>query len=216
MKAILMSIKPKYVADILNGRKTIEIRKTMPKCDLPIDVYIYCTKDNVETLFKLREQLGKEYYDYACLSKKGKDYNLFLTDINLNGKVVAKFTLNKVEEIRRFMCGDFYHKDICLTTHELNNYLGFRGYGYGWHISNLEIFDKPKKLSEFMTPKSYQQYQRDLKKAYKDDEKTLSRLYSGCAFENECANCVELIEMTKDCYGLKKPPKSWCYVEVQE
>lgn len=31
MKAILISIKPKYVADILNGKKTIEIRKTMPK-----------------------------------------------------------------------------------------------------------------------------------------------------------------------------------------
>ena len=45
MKSILISIKPKWVAKILNGEKTIEIRKTMPKCDLPIDVYIYCTKE---------------------------------------------------------------------------------------------------------------------------------------------------------------------------
>ena len=44
MKSILISIKPKYVADILNGKKTLEIRKSMPKCELPIDVYIYCTK----------------------------------------------------------------------------------------------------------------------------------------------------------------------------
>ena len=45
MKAILISIQPRWVAKILNGEKTLEIRKTMPKCDLPIDVYIYCTKD---------------------------------------------------------------------------------------------------------------------------------------------------------------------------
>ena len=45
MKSILISIKPKWVAKILNGEKTIEMRKTMPKSDLPIDVYIYCTKD---------------------------------------------------------------------------------------------------------------------------------------------------------------------------
>lgn len=28
---------------ILNREKLIEIRKTMPKCELPIDVYLYCT-----------------------------------------------------------------------------------------------------------------------------------------------------------------------------
>ena len=44
MKSILISIKPQYVADILNGYKTIEIRKTKPKCELPCKVYIYCTK----------------------------------------------------------------------------------------------------------------------------------------------------------------------------
>ena len=33
MKAILLPIKPKHVAKILNMEKTIEIRKTMPKCE---------------------------------------------------------------------------------------------------------------------------------------------------------------------------------------
>ena len=56
-KAILISIKPKYVAKILNGEKTIEIRKTMPK-DLPIDVYIYCPKDK-EKLFQTWTNSGK-------------------------------------------------------------------------------------------------------------------------------------------------------------
>ena len=176
MKAIMISVKPKYVADILNGRKTIEIRKTCParfknlkpyECANPIDVYIYCTKDNVETLFKSREQLGKEYYDYVCLSKKGKDYNLFLNDINLNGKVVAKFTLNKVEEIEtrqdRYKEFVFYEilfdvsdllKKSCLDYYELDNYLcGEKG--YAWHISNLEIFDEPQELEKYMHIKNY-------------------------------------------------------------
>ena len=47
MKAIMISIQPKWVAKILNGEKTIEIRKSMPKCDLPIKVYIYCTKEKI-------------------------------------------------------------------------------------------------------------------------------------------------------------------------
>jgi len=43
-KSIILSVRPEWVAKILNGEKTIEIRRNAPKCDLPIDVYIYCTK----------------------------------------------------------------------------------------------------------------------------------------------------------------------------
>lgn len=43
MKSIMLSIKPKIVKKILNGEKTIEIRKTRPKCELPVKVYIYCS-----------------------------------------------------------------------------------------------------------------------------------------------------------------------------
>ena len=126
MKVIMLSIRPRFVAKILNGEKTIEIRKTMPKCDLPIDVYIYCTKSN--------------YLGYIS--------NRYI------GKVVAKFTLNKVEEI------SFDDKEVqrkaCLTEDELFDYLFDNTpyqedmkKGYAWHIDNLVIFDKPKELSEF-------------------------------------------------------------------
>ena len=102
-----------------------EIRKTMPKCDLPIDVYIYCTKSDI----------------------KGARENLTFEQLQLLGKVVAKFTLNKVEEITNRYCKGMLI-DSCLTNYELNNYLG-NCIGYAWHISNLVIFDKPKELSEF-------------------------------------------------------------------
>ena len=128
-KAILISIKPKWVAKILNGEKTIEIRKSIPKCNLPIDVYIYCTKDK----------------KYANLVNRGG----FLT-----GMVVAKFTLNKTQEIR------FDNKEIqkqaSLTEEELFDYLFIdepyhedMHKGYAWFIDNLEIFDKPRTLQPF-------------------------------------------------------------------
>lgn len=50
MKAILMSIRPKWVEKIANGEKTVEVRKTVPKCDQPFKVYMYCTKEKTKTM----------------------------------------------------------------------------------------------------------------------------------------------------------------------
>lgn len=123
MKAILISIKPQWVAKILNGEKTIEIRKKFPK-DYVGWVYIYCTKDK----------------KYANLINRGG----FLT-----GMVVARFWCDKVEEIKPSNLDNFV-KDSCLTTQELENYLWSNiCCGYAIHITKLEIFDKPKDISEF-------------------------------------------------------------------
>lgn len=124
MKAILMSIQPKWLAKILNGDKTIEIRKIMPKCKSPIDVYIYCTKDK----------------KYANLINRGG----FLT-----GMVVAKFTLNYVSTCLNTDYGnEEILKNACLTKQELDDYVGKRKF-FAWHIENLVIFDKPKELGDF-------------------------------------------------------------------
>lgn len=40
-KAVLISIRPEWVRKILNGSKTVEIRKTAPKCGVPVRCYIY-------------------------------------------------------------------------------------------------------------------------------------------------------------------------------
>ena len=134
-KAILISIKPRFVADILNGKKTLEIRKTFPQCELPIDVYIYCTKDK----------------EYANLINRGG----FLT-----GTVVAKFTLNDVRQIYTIHFGSYYeYKPVdmtqahleergCVSALEIDEYLRKKK-GYVWCIENLEIFDKPRTLQPF-------------------------------------------------------------------
>ena len=136
MKKILISIKPQWVAKILNGEKTLEIRKTAPKCELPCEVYIYCTKEN-----------AKHFID-------NKIYNAMM-----KGKVVAKFTLNKITPIGKDMFGycpftmeildgEWLSKGSCLTQNDLRRYLGDKT-GYAWHIDNLVIFDKPKELKDY-------------------------------------------------------------------
>lgn len=41
MKAVLISIKPKWCDLIRRGRKMVEVRKTCPKLEVPFKVYIY-------------------------------------------------------------------------------------------------------------------------------------------------------------------------------
>ena len=166
MRAILISIKPRWLTKILNGEKTIEVRKSKPKCNLPIDVYIYCTTT------------GKVLYEQFDKCVDGKIVGIhWNTDENeggfygFNGRVVAKFTLNRVEEIglikevinlhytgKRFIMNkigeNIYDvssetlRNSCLTYEEISKYLKGKK-GYAWYISNLVIFDKPRELGEF-------------------------------------------------------------------
>lgn len=41
MKAVLISIRQEWCQKIMEGRKTIEVRKTRPKMDTPFKCYIY-------------------------------------------------------------------------------------------------------------------------------------------------------------------------------
>lgn len=189
MKAILIAIQPKYVADILNGKKTLEIRKTMPKCDLPIEVYIYCTKNQ-----------GKK--NYLAKTKRDLSTNEIVEETKLNGKVVAKFTLNKVEEIKNDPNPIFYTDTLddydlssksCVCQCDIRCYLEDNDYkykGYAWHIDNLVVFDKPKELSEFKTHLGY--------------NKSINCMFCKYYVFKEC---------TRPKY-LTRAPQSWCYVEV--
>ena len=184
-KAIMISIKPKLVAKILNGEKTIEIRKNMPKCDLPIDVYIYCTKDK-QGIFKERHN------GYTLLNQ-----NKWIQS-EMNGKVVAKFTLNNVEEyINGHNCDYIKHnasscldfekilKPSCVNEEELYLYAEDLHF-YAWYINNLEIFDEPKELSEF------------------------KHLIKG----NKLDHFIDAINYVGG-LPLTKAPQSWRYVEVE-
>ena len=136
MKSILISIRPEWTAKILNGEKDIEIRKTAPKCDLPVDVYIYCTKG-----------------DYiGCISNK------------YVGKVVAKFTLRcyarshetlvEIVKSHRKMAVE----GALLSVEQIKEYAKGKDF-YFWAIDDLQIFDQPKPLSEFGLKRAPQSWQ---------------------------------------------------------
>lgn len=194
-KSILMSIRPQYVAKILNGEKTIEVRKKFPK-DYVGWVYIYCTKDNKEGLHIAKDK-------WVCIK-----HNKVLKECCYNGTVVARFWCDKVEHFEFETCsrdisGYWYDngqmvdkkllKQSCLTYDEFYDYIKC-GEGYAIHISKLEVFDKPKELKSFVYySKGGGSWCSWLNCIYLDHTK------------EECENCKEI--------HLQKAPQSWCYVE---
>lgn len=151
-KAVLISIKPRWCKEIANRNKTIEVRKTRPNIELPFKCYVYCTESNTKNPWKLLE----------IHSSDGKIHKG-------NGKVIGEFICDRIEDYwypfyyNETDCSTVLTKLGCLSIDEIWEY----GKGktlYGWHISDLKIYDEPKELSEF---------------------------------------------------GLKRPPQSWCYVEVE-
>ena len=134
MKAILISIRPQWVEKILNKKKTIEVRKRFPK-DYVGWVYIYCTNNG-----------GNFAYDKGNLALGFENGNKFWEQCRVNGKVVARFWCDNVDEFYDF--DDDLCKQACLDRGEMLDYLGNKN-GYAIHITKLEIFDKPKEISEF-------------------------------------------------------------------
>lgn len=209
MKSILMSIKPKHCANILNGLKTKEIRKRFPK-EYRGWIYIYCTKD--------KELLHKNCANIYWLEDKdfrAKNKRLGIeTQPYLNGKVVARFYCDNVEEM--YYCDEEYLIPSCLNIHEMFDYLKDKN-GYAINISKLEIFDTPKELSEFNTIKEEEiKIGCPLKCKY------------WCITNYECKYFVEDTDyggqLTCMCPTKKeivkkqitKSPQSWCYCEVEE
>ena len=144
MKSVLISIKPKYVELIANGEKTIEVRKTAPK-EEPFKAYIYETKESK------RRYLDDRFNSFL-------DNKSHYTDM---GKVIGEFVCDKVYLIKnqgsRFSVADEEQsvtneiaRQSCLDYYDMDAYLGNKD-AYGWHISDLKIYGKPKELSEFKT-----------------------------------------------------------------
>ena len=138
MKSILLSIKPKYVELIANGEKTIEVRKSAPK-EVPFKAYIYCTK----------EKKQDDIMWAGVFGDRGK----------WNGKVIGEFICDKVYPIKNkgssFVVANEKQSvtneiagQSCLYYDDMVSYFGDKD-GYGWHISDLKIYDKPRELSEF-------------------------------------------------------------------
>lgn len=152
-KDVLISIRPKWCELIASGEKTIEVRKTRPKIETPFKCYIYCTLSG-----------SKEFFEEACRGDVASwnRSKMFYK----KGQVIGEFVCDQIEEIAvAFRGGDgpltarggnevwnggMVEWMSCLSTDDICRYVGGIGrVGYGWHISNLVIYDEPKQLSDF-------------------------------------------------------------------
>ena len=188
MKSVLISIQPKWCELIANGKKAVEVRKTKPKLDTPFKVYIYCTnsKDMLWILRKNERNSEKIASIFTAKDVGGAT--------KANGKVIGEFVCDsaKMSFVGYNEKGCPSYWDIldgsCLTPNELVCYGEWKTL-YGWHISDLVIYDKPKELSEFKKINRECWY-ADLGLAKRD-----------------CPEC-----QNKGCF-VQRPPQSWCYVE---
>lgn len=196
MRSVLISIKPKWCELISSGKKTIEVRKTKPKLETPFKCYIYCTNTKPYLVWGdvFRGSWETEFTHISGYNRKEaeKIWDVF------NGHVIGEFVCDKILDVFVY-CSDPNMKGYpfpCtgLTDREVMDYLGNGNMGYGWHISNLVIYDEPKPLDMF---------------------------YKECAGLNNtgmCYECENAVGEECDCavngqLHLTRPPQSWCYVE---
>lgn len=197
MKSVMISIKPYWVFLIIaktmgwniDKEKTVEVRKTYPQDDEWNKVgKIYCTKDK-----KSFNHIPKKYQPFM---------KRFL------GKVIGEFVCDRIDTIRKRGIDDNFDycylsldkwgnddiepeitavKNSCVLKDDLNDYGKNSRMLYGWHISNLKLYDKPKGLGEFEKPCNRNCF-------------TPCPHYRGKEYE-----CEKPI--------ITRPPQSWCYVK---
>lgn len=217
-KCIILSVQPQWLHKILTGKKTIEIRKSTPKCDYPIDVYLYCTKPN-----RFPNTSNGNKTQILTFDESTNKYRLWKSSYGitiLNGKIVAKFTLNKVDKVLNNLFTfriegketGYTHsiaEKSCLDFNDMHKYLYDKD-GYAWHIDNLQIFDKPMELREF--------YRNN----FDEDEAKPCNCGKHCKYEGydlqeHCGICtIDYDGSACPFLKIQRQPQSWCYAYKEE
>lgn len=205
MKAVMLSIQPKWCKKIASGEKTVEVRKTRPKIETPFKCFIYCTHNHRKDALHLYINSGYGRKEFGIVShwRSGKDvvdvnphlpayrYNAYLAE----GKVIGEFVCDAIISHCEMANADIAEYQGCIRREKLFEYANGKEL-FGWHISDLVIYDKPKELSEFKT-----------------------KCNGVCADTKRHISCSGLYVDGFMCDGIKpitRPPQSWRYVEVQE
>jgi predicted transcriptional regulator len=202
MKAVLISIQPKWVELIASGKKTIEVRKTKPNLQKPFKVYIYCTKAKNQYL------QSKDNLFFYCENKDFIGKHGAGLYRRLNSKVIGEFVCKGI--MQPFDSLRLMAKESCLTENELLDYSKGKTL-YGWRIADLKIYDKPKELSEFFTTgHCFNHANTEIV------ENMMGDYVEQCWKNSFCRMCRHLDDFGgcgKRGKQLTRPPQSWCYVE---
>jgi predicted transcriptional regulator len=193
MKSVMISIQPKWCELIASGRKTVEVRKTKPKIDVPFKCYIYCTKG--DWLTSVNGKVQKPNNMVIDLSADSKVEEL-------NGKVIGEFVCRQIDKLNERDCfegmdeinNSFIEDSACLDIDYILKYKGENEYIYGWHISDLVIYDKPKELGEYGEFYVWKKCNSCRDSGYES---------TACCYDIDCK--VPAV--------ITRPPQSWCYCE---
>ncbi len=188
-KAVMISIRPKWCDKICSGTKIIEVRKTRPNMKTPFKCYIYCTSGRPDLNIPISpERLMQDYLDTGSM----KSLNCPLG----NGKVIGEFVCDTYVTDKTFGHDALFNAAACMNESDVVAYSAGSPI-YGWHISNLKIYDTPRELGEFWR-----------------DCPEYSELSTNCwSCENVCGDGDETDCNTDGRLYLRRPPQSWCYVE---
>lgn len=191
MKSVLISIKPQWCEKIASGEKTIEVRRTAPK-ETPFKCYIYCCKDNAKEIVLLKDYKNRfSFGDYR--NADGHFYDV------ANRTVIGEFICDKVDKYTfssyeaEYRVNHIEQEMMCLNHPDLIRY-GVGKILYGWYISDLKIYDKPKELGKF---------------------KKLYRWFDNRPVESWCDNCCGICDEKNCKYDTRitRPPQSYMFVE---
>lgn len=163
-KAVLISIRPEWCDRIARGEKTLEVRKSRPKLETPFKCYIYRSKGKVKHIVN-----GK------------------WVDMPVGGDVIGEFICDTFVVDKTFGHDPLFNGAACMSEVQAACYMTDSP-AYGWHISDLKIYDKPKRITQFK---------------------------GKCRLKNSCLGCPDWNYQMADCNGrtITRPPQSWCYVE---
>ncbi len=179
MKSIITSVSPYLCEKIASGDCKILVKKSTPK-EVPFRAYIYCTKTkNKWSLcdYEGAYQNSEGEIVYAQQHVIGE----FICDRVYNIDYLPKEYEGNPSQFSEFICNN-----SCLSFEQIMEYKKGKTI-YGWHITDLKLYDKPKELNEFCC-----------------HDNTYDNAF-GWAFEDRAKSTP-----------LTRPPQSWQYVEEVE
>lgn len=135
------------------------------------------TRPKLETPFKV--------YIYQTLPKSG-DWN------DRDGHVIGEFVCDEIIADHHSEHDVYFEHHACVTVEEQREYAP-DGTIYGWHISELKVYNNPLALSDFIRP--------------------------CCERVSDCGNCRKFDRENFSCTRMNtvtRPPQSWMYVEERK
>lgn len=163
MKAVMLSIRPKWCNKIASGEKVIEIRKNRPRLETPFKCYIYCTISGSQIFLRDGSKgNGNVIGEFICDGIEEFETEFYSSDNVLNAiyrvvkdedypevRMYTSIATNEQDSDNFWLCSQ-----ACMSFSEIKKYIGYvkREISfYGWLISNLVIYDEPKEINKFFT-----------------------------------------------------------------